>query len=314
MTTAIITPPAPSVPAAAAGFGLLLSPQSLKEVREFAEMLSKSDYVPKPFKDKPGDIMVAGAMGARLGVDVFAAMAGIAPINGKPSIYGDLMLAVCQNSPAFEDCLEEFIGTYPTDDFGARCTAKRKGKAPKVEVFTIADAKKAGLWTKQGPWSTTPKRMLQMRARAFALRDAFADVLAGFHAREEMEDGLKVVEAEVIPEATPAKRRVIKEPGPAPETQPTTEPSTTTETQATTAQAEAKPETTAPPLLTVADLVARAQAIAKEHGPRGLEAVKKFNDRIGVKRTGECPPEHVAKAFDILKAFERELVENGGAA
>jgi hypothetical protein len=50
------------------------------------------------------------------------------------------------------------------------------------------DAKRAGLWTKAGPWQTYPRRMLQMRARSFALRDAFPDVLKGLISVKEALD------------------------------------------------------------------------------------------------------------------------------
>ena len=38
------------------------------------------------------------------------------------------------------------------------------------------------------PWYKYPKRMLQMRARSWALRDTFADILAGFSTVEEARD------------------------------------------------------------------------------------------------------------------------------
>lgn len=44
------------------------------------------------------------------------------------------------------------------------------------------------LWGKSGPWQQYPKRMLQMRARGFALRDKFADVLGGLISAEEARD------------------------------------------------------------------------------------------------------------------------------
>lgn len=182
-------------PPAAAGFGLLMSPQSIAEVRALCESFAKTDFVPKAFRGKPDAIMVVGAMGARLGVDVFSAMAGIADINGKPCVYGDLMLAVVLNHPQCEDVLESFDGQPYEDTFRAICTVKRKGKAPKSASFSVIEAKEAGLWKKAGPWTSTPQRMLQMRARSFALRDSFADALAGFHSREEMEDAQ---EAEVL--------------------------------------------------------------------------------------------------------------------
>jgi hypothetical protein len=54
--------------------------------------------------------------------------------------------------------------------------------------FSVVDAKRAGLFTKAGPWQTYPRRMLQMRARSFALRDAFPNVLKGLISVEEALD------------------------------------------------------------------------------------------------------------------------------
>jgi hypothetical protein len=199
LTTAVKAPPT------AAGFGLLMSPQSIAEVRALCESFAKTDFVPKAFRGKPDAIMVVGAMGARLGVDVFAAMAGIADINGKPAIYGDLMLAVVLNHPACEDVQETFEGKPYEDTFRAICTVKRKGKAPTVRSFSVTEAKEAALWKKAGPWTNTPQRMLQMRARSFALRDSFADALAGFHSREEMEDAQEAEVLAVRTEPAPAR-------------------------------------------------------------------------------------------------------------
>ena len=66
----------------------------------------------------------------------------------------------------------------------------------------MEDAKRAGLYGKQGPWQQYPKRMLQMRARAWALRDVFPDVLRGVHVAEEAQDlpaERAMGQAEIIP-------------------------------------------------------------------------------------------------------------------
>lgn len=55
----------------------------------------------------------------------------------------------------------------------------------------------AGLANKGGPWKMFPKRMLQMRARGYAIRDAFPDILNGIITREEAED---YVTASPVPE------------------------------------------------------------------------------------------------------------------
>lgn len=174
------------------GFLQAMAPESIEGAREFCNTLAKTDFVPKAFRGKPDSIMVVGMMGARLGVDVFTAMNGIADINGKPAIYGDLMLAICLNHPAFVDCVEVVEGTPFQDTFRAVCSAVRKGREPVVRSYSVQEAKEAGLWKKAGPWTTAPARMLQNRARAFALRDAFADALAGFHSREEMTDAIDI--------------------------------------------------------------------------------------------------------------------------
>ncbi len=70
----------------------------------------------------------------------------------------------------------------------AVCVAKRKGRKPVIAKFSVEDAKRAGLWGKQGPWQAYPKRMMQMRARGFALRDAFPDALKGLITVEEAQD------------------------------------------------------------------------------------------------------------------------------
>jgi hypothetical protein len=110
-------------------------------------------------------------------------MQNIAVINGRPSLWGDALLALCKASPVCEYILEECDGQV------AVCTAKRRGDpAPVVREFSMEDAKRAGLAGKQGPWTQYPKRMLQMRARGYCLRDAFPDVLKGMAVAEEEQD------------------------------------------------------------------------------------------------------------------------------
>jgi hypothetical protein len=111
----------------------------------------------------------------------------IAVVNGRPSVYGDTALAVCKGSPVCEWVRETIEGEG--EHMVAVCQAKRRGDAQPVESrFGVAEAKKAGLWGKQGPWTQYPRRMLQMRARGFALRDAFPDVLRGLVTAEEAAD------------------------------------------------------------------------------------------------------------------------------
>ena len=159
-----------------------LTPQSLNEALQFADMLSKSNMVPKDYQGNPANCIIAMQWGMEIGLQPLQAMQNIAVINGRPAIWGDAMLALVRGSGLLERITEE-----PTDT-GCTCTVKRKGEPEVVRTFTLEDAKRAGLAGKQGPWQQHPKRMMQMRARAFALRDVFPDVLRGVHIAEIAQD------------------------------------------------------------------------------------------------------------------------------
>jgi hypothetical protein len=164
------------------------TPANLDEAVNLSGILSQSNIVPASYKGKKEDILVAIIMGSELGFSPIASLQNIATINGKPSIYGDAMLALVKNSPLCEDVIETMHKGDKQEDSGAVCTVKRKGMEPVSVTFTVGDAIRAGLWKKAGPWTQYPKRMLQMRARSFALRDAFPDVLRGLVATEELMD------------------------------------------------------------------------------------------------------------------------------
>lgn len=163
----------------------ILNPTNLAEAMEMAKLLADSSIVPKDFMGKPGNVLVAVQWGAELGLAPLQAMQSIAVINGRPSIWGDAMLALVQGSGVLESIDEQIS----EDGQVATCTIRRRGQAnPVVRQFTMDEAKKAGLAGKAGPWLQYPRRMLQLRARGFALRDAFADVLRGVAIAEEVRD------------------------------------------------------------------------------------------------------------------------------
>lgn len=159
-----------------------LTPQSLDEALRFADMLSKSSIVPKDYQGNPGNVIVAIQWGAELGLAPLQAMQSVAVINGRPSIWGDAVLALVRASGLLVSIEETLDGDVAT------CTVRRRGEDLVARTFSIEDAKKAGLYGKQGPWQQYPKRMLQLRARGYALRDVFPDVLRGVYVAEEAQD------------------------------------------------------------------------------------------------------------------------------
>lgn len=159
-----------------------LAPTNFEEAERFANLVAKSSFCPKGYAGKPGDVLVAMQMGAELGLSPMQALQNVAVINGRPAVWGDAALAVCQNHPLWGGHVET------EDATSATCVVTRKGEGPHAVTFTIQDAKTARLWGKQGPWTEYPKRMLQMRARSFALRDKFSDALKGMVTAEEAGD------------------------------------------------------------------------------------------------------------------------------
>lgn len=159
-----------------------LSPQTFEQALTFSNYLADSDMVPKDFKGKPGNCLVAIQWGMEIGLKPLQAMQNIAVINGRPSLWGDAVIALVRSSPLCESIIEEDDGRTAT------CRVKRRGEPEQSRSFSMDDAKAAGLLGKQGPWTQYPKRMRQMRARAFAVRDVFPDVLKGLPVAEEVMD------------------------------------------------------------------------------------------------------------------------------
>ena len=178
MTTEISTNTAPAR-------GLALA--TFDDAFRFAKVVAATEFAPKDFRGKPEACLLAIQHGAELGLSPMQSLQSIAVVNGRPSVYGDTALAVCKGSPVCEWVRERIEGDG--DAMVAVCEAKRRGDAePVVSRFTMADAKRAGLAGKSGPWTQYPRRMLQMRARGFALRDAFPDLLHGLITAEEAQD------------------------------------------------------------------------------------------------------------------------------
>lgn len=202
----------------------LPAPKNAQEAMQLAETLAASQLIPKNFQGKPNDVFVAMMWSANLGVPVLQGIQGIAVINNKPSIYGDLGLAICMNSGLMDSFKEEFI--EPNEmaknaegkqsyfkNIIARCTVKRHGIAdPFVSEFSVEDALLAGLWNRTDPWKKYPKRMLQMRARAFALRNAFPDRLMGMTFAEEAMDIVDVNDKGEVTSVSPSKKMPQRKP------------------------------------------------------------------------------------------------------
>ena len=165
-----------------------LMPKDSAEAFTIAEGLAKSSMVPKQFVNKPMDIVVCMAMGAELGFQPLQSLQNIAVINGRPSVWGDAFRALIMGAPDLVGFKEWFDENTQT----AYCFISRRLASGAViestQSFSQQDAKTAGLWGKQGPWTQYPRRMMQWRALGFAGRDMYADRLRGIWIDHEARD------------------------------------------------------------------------------------------------------------------------------
>lgn len=189
-------------------------PTTVEEAARMAQAVIMGGFAPDSYKDKisglfdPNKIMLGIMAAMEAGLQPLYGLRQIAIINGRPTIWGDAAMALVQSKNLIDEYIEERIGTAPTNadlskwpaGYGWKVTIRRKGqKGEYVGEFTVAMAKRANLWLnpKKAPWREHPDRMLKIRARAFPLRDGFADALAGLAIREEVEDHEQPVERHV---------------------------------------------------------------------------------------------------------------------
>jgi hypothetical protein len=191
---------APSAPANRPAVRMGVAPTSVEEAWRLAQLVSQSELVPKDFQGKPHNVLIAMELGLEVGIPWLQSVQGTAVINGRPGFFGDLFLAVIMSAATYLDHDEYYevagerrdgltADDWKRDDTAAVCTFWRRGHPqPKTRRFSVAQAKKAQLLGKQGPWTNYPDRMLAMRARAWAGRDTFPDALKGVKSAEELMD------------------------------------------------------------------------------------------------------------------------------
>lgn len=245
-------------PLMAGGVVTAIVPQSLEEMWRISTMVIQAGIAPKALVDKKSgveaqsSVAIAIMAGAELGLPPMVALRSFTVIGGKPALYGDGLINVCRRSKKaaliktgyLTDASDRMLADINVDaaslpkNSDARtigyCRAKRSDtQEEKTEIFSIADAKRAGLWDtrdrvkkknfktneffdapNESPWHRYPQRMLSWRAAGYCLRDLFADVLGGitdeFEAREiagEMRDITPV-------DGQPARREPPAPPGP----------------------------------------------------------------------------------------------------
>lgn len=140
------------------------------------------------------DMFLILSLGSEMGMTPAQTVQNVSIINGRLTVWGDLLLATVLSSGKLGYIKESLEGDLEDASLVAICKIDRNDKliGEGLEIrFSLEDAKKAKLYppkSSYSPWGSYTSRMLKMRARSFALRDGFADVLKGVIAREEAQD------------------------------------------------------------------------------------------------------------------------------
>lgn len=169
-------------------------PRNIEEVGRVAQAIITAGLAPDSYKggtqaETASRVIVGIMKGAEVGFPPITALSTIAIINGRPCIYGDGAIALAQSRGLVSKFEHRYSGEPDTDDYTCHVLIWRKGQeSPYEGHFSLKDAKRAKLLNKPGPWMTYTSRMMFNRARAFPLRDGFADCLCGLAIAEEIQD------------------------------------------------------------------------------------------------------------------------------
>lgn len=164
--------------------GGILTPSNFDAGFRLAKCYVASGLLPKLF-NTPEKALVAMQLCYELGLQPLTGMRQIAVINGTPSLYGDLPLALVHRTGQLMEFKETFLDNEGKEVltggqvFAAKCYAKRKNGIEAVAVFSLDDAKKANLIDRSDSWKKYEKDMLIYRARSRVLKSLFPDALNG---------------------------------------------------------------------------------------------------------------------------------------
>jgi hypothetical protein len=191
---------------------LPIIPRDVEEAQRYANGLIAANQVPSSFRTNPkdsssppnGPLILMGVMKSmEVGLPPQTGLEVLLPMNGRFVLWGEGPIGLALQSGKVKNYVEREIGPqfdvaatelaeWP-QDYGFTVNIWRVGmEDPFIGRFTVADARRQRLWlnTYKKPWIESPRRMLKIRARAFALRDGFADCLMGLGIKEEIEDSL----------------------------------------------------------------------------------------------------------------------------
>ena len=158
-----------------------------RDLYRYAEQLTRNGMIPDSYKVQgdPQATIASVTIGLttvlELGLPMTMGLSQTYIIGNRPAVYGDAAMSLVYRSGLVADAKEGVRGQ--ADAMVAFCEVTRYGRgsdkmAPHRVEFSMKQAKAAGI-AKGVAWNKYPDRMLLWRARHFAFRDRFPDLLMG---------------------------------------------------------------------------------------------------------------------------------------
>ena len=177
---------------------LAIVPSDLDSTIRLSGLLAASGY----FSDAKGEAqaVVKVLAGAEMGFGPIASMTGVHVIQGKPSIGANLIAAAVKASPRYDYRVKENTPETCEIEFF------QNGDSLGVSTFTMADAKAAGLTSKDN-WRKFPRNMLFSRAMSNGVRWFCPDVMSGVtvYTPEELDPDLHLNDGGDVIDVVPTK-------------------------------------------------------------------------------------------------------------
>lgn len=181
-----------------------IQPRDMSELKEFAKHAAESGF----FGAKnPTQALMIAMSGRDLGLSYTQSLRAFHVVSGRPTLSADGMVAICVGRK--DICA--YFATIESSPTSCTVETQRVGNpAPSRLTYTIADAKTAGLTSKE-TWRAHPASMLRARAKAALARDVYPDLLMGLYDPEELEQSAapKSKVREVVERAEPVAAAVV---------------------------------------------------------------------------------------------------------
>lgn len=177
-------------------------PIDFKEAYDLAGWLATkaSDTIPKAYRNRPGDMLVAFGVGAGLGMNPFESLQKLHVIHGKTVMDATEIRARAVSRAECEYFVPRDVSTKSAT-VAVRRVTWAEGREETVTV-TIEDAERAkwgmrggSSWDANSSWMKTPDDLLVARATSKAARRYFPEVFSSIYLEDEAledeaEDGM----------------------------------------------------------------------------------------------------------------------------